>query len=238
VTPAFAYLRTSSATNVGADKDSDKRQRAACEAFAKQAGYAIAGEYYDADVRGDEAVWERQAFAAMMGEMLADGVKTVIVETASRFARDVIVQETGLRRLRALGITLIAADHPDTFSGDSPTANLVRQILGAVSEFEKSMTVGRLKAARDRIKAKTGRCEGKKPAPDGACAMARKLHGEGVSLRAIASRLALAGYLSPSARPYLPQSVKWMLALAPEALAKGAASPEGYAGQGPEDGPP
>ena len=36
--PAVAYLRTSSAANVGADKDSDKRQRAAIEAFAKRAG--------------------------------------------------------------------------------------------------------------------------------------------------------------------------------------------------------
>jgi DNA invertase Pin-like site-specific DNA recombinase len=35
---AVAYLRTSSAANVGADKDSDKRQRAAIEAFAKRAG--------------------------------------------------------------------------------------------------------------------------------------------------------------------------------------------------------
>jgi hypothetical protein len=30
---AVAYMRTSSATNVGADKDSEKRQRAAIEAY-------------------------------------------------------------------------------------------------------------------------------------------------------------------------------------------------------------
>ena len=36
--PAIAYLRTSSAANVGADKDSDKRQRQAIEAFARRAG--------------------------------------------------------------------------------------------------------------------------------------------------------------------------------------------------------
>ena len=35
-TPAVAYLRTSSATNVGEDKDSDKRQRTAIAAFAKR----------------------------------------------------------------------------------------------------------------------------------------------------------------------------------------------------------
>ena len=45
---AVAYLRTSSAANVGADKDSDKRQRAAIEAYAKRAGFTIVDEYYDA----------------------------------------------------------------------------------------------------------------------------------------------------------------------------------------------
>ena len=45
---AVAYLRTSSATNVGADKDSDKRQRAALVAFAKHAGFEIVAEFYAA----------------------------------------------------------------------------------------------------------------------------------------------------------------------------------------------
>jgi Resolvase, N terminal domain len=51
---AVGYMRTSSATNVGADKDSEKRQRAAIEAFAKRAGYVIADDdwFYDADVKG------------------------------------------------------------------------------------------------------------------------------------------------------------------------------------------
>ena len=35
---AVAYLRTSSAGNVGPDKDSDKRQRAAIDAYAKASG--------------------------------------------------------------------------------------------------------------------------------------------------------------------------------------------------------
>jgi len=39
--PALAYLRTSSAANIGADKDSEKRQRAAIETFAKHAGFEI-----------------------------------------------------------------------------------------------------------------------------------------------------------------------------------------------------
>ena len=53
---AFAYLRTSSATNAGVDKDSGKRQRAAIDAFAKRAGYSIAAEFYDEAVSGADPV--------------------------------------------------------------------------------------------------------------------------------------------------------------------------------------
>ena len=49
---AVAYLRTSSATNIGADKDSDKRQRDAIAGFAKRAGFVIVDEFYDAAVSG------------------------------------------------------------------------------------------------------------------------------------------------------------------------------------------
>jgi hypothetical protein len=51
-----AYLRTSNRTNVGADKDSDKRQRPAIEAYAKRVGYKIVEEFYDAAMSGADAI--------------------------------------------------------------------------------------------------------------------------------------------------------------------------------------
>jgi hypothetical protein len=56
--------------------------------------------------------------------------------------------------LRDLGITLIAAD--------SPASKLIRQTLGAVGEFDKAMTVAKLKGARDRVRRRDGKCEGRK----------------------------------------------------------------------------
>ena len=58
-----------------------------------------------------------------------------------------------------LGITLIAADSPSSFLDDGPTSKLIRQILGAVSEFDKAMTVAKLKGARDRVRRTRGKCE-------------------------------------------------------------------------------
>lgn len=118
-TKAFAYLRTSSAANVGENKDSDKRQRQAIVTYAKAYGFEIVGEYYDADTKGSEPVYQRPAFSEMLAVIAGNGVRTIIVEGASRFARDLIVQETGYQYLRDLGITLIAADDPDAFTAET-----------------------------------------------------------------------------------------------------------------------
>jgi DNA invertase Pin-like site-specific DNA recombinase len=211
-TKAFAYYRTSSATNVAADKDSEKRQRAAITAYAKANKIEIAGEYYDADVKGADPVHTRPAFAAMLQALMSDGCHTILVETVSRFARDLIVQETGYKYLKELGISLIAVDDPDAFTNETPTAVMVRQILGAVSQFQKAELVAKLAGARARARRERNDYrEGRKPAPEAAQRLARRLRKKGLSLRDIAAKLAAAGYLSPSGKPYLAQSVKIML---------------------------
>ena len=73
-----------------------------------------------------------------------------------------MVQEVGFAMLRDLGVTLIAADSPTSFLDDGPTSKLIRQILGAVSEFDKAMIVAKLKGARDRLRRTQGKCEGRK----------------------------------------------------------------------------
>ena len=65
--------------------------------------------------------------------LASNGARIIIVETASRFARDLMVQEAGFSKLKALGITLIAVDSAHSFLDDTPTSKLIRQILGAVS---------------------------------------------------------------------------------------------------------
>ena len=114
VQPAVAYLRTSSAANVGADKDSDKRQRAAIEAFAKRAGFSIVGEYYDKAVSGADRIDQRPGFSEMLQRLASNCAKTIIVESPDRFARDLAVQLAGHDMLKGLGIAIIPASAPDS----------------------------------------------------------------------------------------------------------------------------
>jgi DNA invertase Pin-like site-specific DNA recombinase len=218
---AVAYLRTSSRTNVGADKDSDKRQRAAIEAYAKAAGYEIIDTFYDAAVSGADPVGERSGFAEMLERLMSNGAKTIIVESPDHFARDLMVQLAGHDMLKARGVTLIAASAPMHFAEDTPTAVLVRQVLGAVAEFEKTTLVAKLAAARRRKRMATGeKVEGRKShaeaRPD-VMALAKRLarkkpKGGRLSLRAISAELAVQGFLNERGRPFNPKSVAAMLA--------------------------
>jgi len=159
---AVAYLRTSSKTNIGPDKDSDKRQQAAIEAFAKANRFEIVATFYDAEVSGADPVTDRPGFAEMLERLLSNGARTIIVESPDRFARDLMVQLAGHDMLKAKGITLIAASAPTFFIEDTPTAVLVRQVLSAVAQFEKATTVAKLAAARKRKRATGVKVEGRK----------------------------------------------------------------------------
>lgn len=213
MTKAVAYMRTSSITNVGGD--SEARQRAAIEGYAAEAGYTIDKEdfFYDAAVSGADPVTARPGFAKMLDRIAGNGVRTIIVESPDRFARDLIVAMTGHDYLRKLGVTLIPATAPDYFTEETPTAVLVRQVLGAIAQFEKASLVAKLKAARDRKRERTGKKVGGQKSylerdPE---LVARAVALRALSLRAIASKLAEDGLLSPSGRPYAAMAVRRML---------------------------
>ena len=84
--------------------------------------------------------------------------------------RRVVEQALGLVRTLPASVssiprpagTICASPAPDFFVEDTPTAVLVRQVLGAIAQFEKAALVAKLKAARDRKRVAAGKCEGRK----------------------------------------------------------------------------
>src|SRR5215207_6775388 len=92
---AVAYLRTSSAANIGADKDSDRRHREAIQRFALRAGIKVVDEFYDPAVSGGDHVESPPRLHRHAQADRGERRRTIIVETASRFARDLMVQEVG-----------------------------------------------------------------------------------------------------------------------------------------------
>jgi DNA invertase Pin-like site-specific DNA recombinase len=160
MTKAFGYLRVSGKGQV--DGDGFTRQLAAIKAYAAQHDIRIVKVFREEGVCGATDLENRPALLAMLEALAADGVKLVAIEKLDRLARDLMVQETIIADLRKRGFELLSVMEPDLLQND-PTRILMRQVFGAIAQYEKAMIVAKLRGARQRMKAKTGSCEGRKP---------------------------------------------------------------------------
>lgn len=163
-TKAVSYLRVSGVGQV--DGDGFPRQRAAISRRARAIGAELIDEFADEGVSGTLAISERPGLSALLERVLGNGVRLVLVEKADRLARDLVEGELILREFRRAGVRVIEAEGGNDLTAgdaDNPTAKLIRQVLGAVAEFEKAALVGKLRAARARMRREGGRCEGVKP---------------------------------------------------------------------------
>jgi len=96
---------------------------------------------------------------------------------------------------------------------------MVRQILGAVSLFEKAMLGAKLKGARERKRAATGKCERLKTYAERSPQMvtlAKRLHRCTIdkrqrSLRDIAAELEAAGYTAAGGKRYTAAAISRMI---------------------------
>ena len=212
---AVAYYRTSSAANVGEDKDSLRRQQEAVLSYADNKDINVVEEFYDAAVSGADPIQDREGFSDLLTYVAGNGARIILVENASRFARDLAVQLTGHEMLKQLGYDLVPVDAPNHFTDDTPTATMVRQILGAVSEFEKAQIVSKLKVARTRKRIETGKCEGRKSHKELDPALAReakRLRMNGCTLANVSSMLFEQGYKTSSGKAFAPAQISRLVA--------------------------
>jgi DNA invertase Pin-like site-specific DNA recombinase len=161
---ALAYMRCSGRGQI--DGDTWDRQQEAITRYATTNGIEVVEWYRDEGLSGKTELENRPGLAACLERVESNGVRLVIVESADRLARDSMIAELVIREFQKAGTTVISASGGVNLTeGDdgNPTAKLIRQILAAVAEWDRCVVVLKLRAARQRIKAKTGRCEGVAP---------------------------------------------------------------------------
>ncbi|MFZ2142712.1 MAG: recombinase family protein, partial [Xanthobacteraceae bacterium] len=84
-------------------------------------------------------------FARLLDRIEGNGVRVVLIEHASRFARDLIAQERGIVLLVARGVKVITAGGDDLTDTSDPSRVMMRQIAGAFAQYEKARLVARLR---------------------------------------------------------------------------------------------
>lgn len=160
MTKAFGYLRVSGKGQVAGD--GFPRQEKAIRDYAAAHDIKIVKVFREKGISGAKDLEDRPALSELMIALHSNGTRLVLIEKLDRLARDLMIQETIVADLRKNGFDLVSVLEPDLMA-DDPSRKMMRQIFGAVAEYEKSMIVLKLRGARIRAKAKTGRCEGAKP---------------------------------------------------------------------------
>jgi DNA invertase Pin-like site-specific DNA recombinase len=188
---AFAYLRVSGKGQISGD--GFPRQLKAIREYAAAHDITIARVFREEGVTGTKETMDREAFAEMMTALHSNGVRTIIIEKLDRLARNLMVQEATIADLQKHGFTLISVAEPDLMASD-PTRILMRQLMGAVAQYDKSQIVLKLRGARMRMRAKEGRCEGRKPygffdGEDAVIERMRALRASGLGFDRIAAQL-------------------------------------------------
>lgn len=160
---AVGYLRVSGKGQL--DGGGFDRQEATIEAWAKQTRTSLDRIYREEGVSGTLDETHRPAFAEMVEDLFSNGCRTIVVESLDRFARDLGVQMQLLAYLVSKGLRLVSASTGEDITAaiaDDPMRKAMVQMQGVFSELEKSLVVRKLKKARQRIRTKTGKCEGRK----------------------------------------------------------------------------
>lgn len=157
---AFGYLRVSGKAQEAGDGFT--RQLQSISQYADANDIKVVRIFRERGVSGERELKDRPAFMEMLAALHANGVKKILIERLDRLARSLSVQESIIAELKRHGFELVSAEEPDLLK-DEPYRVMFRQFQGAIAQCEKANIVLKLRGARQRIKLKTGRCEGRKP---------------------------------------------------------------------------
>jgi site-specific DNA recombinase len=143
-------------------------QKESIKDYGTKNGLKIDRFYEEHGVSGSLA--DRPALAELQADVKRGLIKTIIITRLDRLARELLLQESILGDFQEKGAQIISIDEPDILSID-PSRILLRQMKGAINQYEKAMITLRMKSGRIK-KAKEGGyaggtpCLGYKPVKD------------------------------------------------------------------------
>jgi DNA invertase Pin-like site-specific DNA recombinase len=216
---AIGYVRISSQEQRRSGRGLAVQERAIRE-HCKSAGLRLLGVERDEARSGSNGLETRPGLAAVLAALERGEASVLVVDDYSRLARDLILQETTIARLAETGVRVVSVQEP-AGSGDDATRTLIRQVLGAVNQYNRAVTRAKMEAGR-RAAVEAGRrgagappygfkAEGGRlyPEPQEQAVMARirALADEGASLNRIAVLLNNEGLLPRRGR-WHPETVR------------------------------
>src|SRR3984893_9094307 len=153
--------------------------------YAAKRDWHVIGEYLDIGVSGVKE--SRPALTRLMTDARQRKFDILLVWKIDRFGRSLKHLVNSLAELESVGVHFVSLR--DSLDLSSPAGRLMAQLLGAISEFERSLITERVRAGIRNARNK-GRRLGRPPLEVDSGRIAR-LKASGASLRAISEQLGI-----------------------------------------------
>lgn len=124
-------------------------QRDGIRAYCKERGLRLVDIAADEGISGSNGLDTRPGLTEALLRVEDHEASGIVVYRLDRLARDLLLQETILVQMRKCGGEVLSVSEPDIDS-DDPTRILVRQVLGAIAQYERAMIRRRTAAGRAR----------------------------------------------------------------------------------------
>ena len=156
----IGYTRVSTAEQV--EGNGLDVQANAIREYCKTQGLRLVTILTDQGQSGSNGLDTRLGLAEGLARIERGEAQALVVYRLDRLAHDLLLQETVHERLRAGGAQVLSVSEP-AMDGDDPTRVMVRQLLGAVAQYERAVIHGRMMAGK-AVKVANGGYGGGRPA--------------------------------------------------------------------------
>jgi len=126
-------------------------QRDAIAGYAQAHDLQLTEVFADEGQSGSNGLESRLGLADLMASAEQGDIQAVVVARLDRLARDLALQETLIAKMQKMGVEFVSIAEPDLCS-DDPGRVMMRQILGAIAQYERKLIAARLNAGRKRKK--------------------------------------------------------------------------------------
>lgn len=216
--PGGAPLRVAAYLRVSTDRQAEHGhgldvQEKAIRSWARAGRHRVTAWTRDEGESGSNGLETRLGLADAMAMVRDRRAGGIVVYRLDRLSRELVLQEQLLAEIRRLGGDVFSTSAAEasflTDDPDDPSRKLIRQVLGAVNEYERSMIRLRMRMGRAR-KRETGGYAGDGSPPFGyrsesgglvpvieeqaVLTRIRELRSSGASLRQIGQALTAEGY--------------------------------------------
>lgn len=180
-------MRCAIYTRVSTNEQLTENQSDVLKEYAKNKGYTLVKEYSDKGISGAKGRDARPEFDALIKDATRKKFDIILAFSVCRLGRSLTHLVSFLDEINSVSCNLYI--HQSGLDTSTPTGQMMFQMVGIFSQFERSMITARVKSGMDRFKKNGGKLGRPSNLNEGMINSIKFMREKGIGIRKISRQL-------------------------------------------------